>query len=122
MMFMPIAAIGGIDPLGAFTGSGGQALTWLLISAVTFLLPYALLTAELGTAFPQERGVYEWCKLAGGRYFASLAAMLYWISNPLWVGGTLAVTAIAAWKNRSPFGILGLKVVNWVASVRVHDH
>src|SRR5260370_31461015 len=96
MIFITIAAIVGIDTLGAVTGGGGQALTWLLISAVTFLLPYALLTAELGTAFPQEGGVYEWCNLAGGRYFASLAAMLYWISNPLWVGGTLAVTAIAA--------------------------
>ncbi len=96
MIFITIAAIVGIDTLGAVTGSGGQALTWLLISAVTFLLPYALLTAELGTAFPQEGGVYEWCKLAGGRFFASLASMLYWISNPLWVGGTLAVTAIAA--------------------------
>src|SRR5579859_4884841 len=96
MIFISIAAIVGIDTLGAVTGSGGQALTWLLISAVTFLLPYALLTAELGTAFPQEGGVYEWCKLAGGRFFASLASMLYWISNPLWVGGTLAVTAIAA--------------------------
>jgi len=96
MIFITIAAIIGIDTLGAVSSNGAQALTWLLISAVTFLIPYGLLTAELGTTFPQEGGVYEWCKLAGGRFFASLAAMLYWISNPLWVGGTLAVTAIGA--------------------------
>lgn len=98
MIFVTIAAIVGIDTLGAVSSNGGQALTWLLISAATFLLPYGLLTAELGSTFTQEGGVYEWCKLAGGRIFASLAAMLYWISNPLWVGGTLAVTAIAAIK------------------------
>lgn len=98
MIFYTVAAIIGIDTLGAVSSNGGQALTWLLISAVTFLIPYGLLTAELGSTFTQEGGVYEWCKLAGGRFFAACGAMLYWISNPLWVGGTLSVTAIAAIK------------------------
>src|SRR6266700_3192299 len=98
MIFITIAAVIGIDTLGAVSLSGAQVLTWLLISAVTFLLPYGLLTAELGTTFTQEGGIYEWCKMGGGRYFAALGAMLYWISNPLWVGGTLSVTAIAAIK------------------------
>jgi glutamate:GABA antiporter len=96
MIFITIAAVIGIDTLGAVSSSGGQVLTWLLISAVTFLLPYGLLTAELGTTFPQEGGVYEWCKMAGGRYFAALASLLYWMSNPLWIGGTLSVTVIVA--------------------------
>ncbi len=56
MIFISIAGIIGIDTLGAVSSNGGQALTWLLISAVTFLLPYGLLTAELGTTFTQEGG------------------------------------------------------------------
>jgi len=96
MIFITIAAVIGIDTLGAVSSSGAQVLTWLLISAITFLIPYGLLTAELGTTFTQEGGVYVWCKMAGGRYFAALGSLLYWISNPLWVGGTLSVTAIAA--------------------------
>jgi glutamate:GABA antiporter len=98
MIFVTIAAIIGIDTLGAVSSNGAQALTWLLISAVTFLIPYGLLTSELGSTFTQEGGVYEWVKLAFGRIPASFAAMLYWISNPLWVGGTLSVTAIVAIK------------------------
>jgi amino acid transporter len=98
MIFYTVAALIGIDTLGAVSSQGGQALTWLLISAVTFFLPYGLLTAEIGSTFTKEGGMYEWCKLAGGRFFASLGAMLYWISNPLWVGGTLSVTAIIAIK------------------------
>ena len=98
MIFYTVAGIIGIDTLGAVSSNGGQAFTWLLISAVTFLLPYGLLTAELGSTFTQEGGVYVWCKLAGGRFFAALGSILYWISNPLWVGGTLAVTAIGAIK------------------------
>lgn len=98
MIFYTVAALIGLDTLGAFSANGGQALTWLVISAFTFLLPYGLLSAELGSTFTQEGGMYEWCKMAGGRFFAALGAMLYWISNPLWVGGTLSVGAIAAIK------------------------
>ena len=98
MIFYTVAALIGLDTIGAFSANGAQALTWLVISAITFLVPYALLTAELGSTFTQEGGMYEWCKMAGGRFFAALAAMLYWVSNPLWLGGTLAVGAIAAIK------------------------
>jgi len=98
MIFYTVSALIGLDTLGAFAANGEQALTWMVIAAITFLLPYALLTAEIGSTFTQEGGMYEWCKLAGGRFFAAMGAMLYWISNPLWVGGSLSVGAIAAIK------------------------
>src|SRR6266851_10105620 len=98
MIFYTLSALIGLDTLGAFAANGEQALTWMVIAAVAFLLPYGLLTAEVGSTFTQEGGMYEWCKLAGGRFFAAIGAMLYWISNPLWVGGSLSVAAIAAIK------------------------
>jgi amino acid transporter len=98
MIFYTVSALIGLDTLGAFSANGEQALTWMVIAAVAFLLPYALLTAEIGSTFTQEGGMYEWCKLAGGRLFAAIGAMLYWISNPLWVGGSLSVAAIASIK------------------------
>ncbi len=98
LILFSLSALIGIDTLGAVASNGAQALIWLVISAVTFLLPYGLLVSELGSTFTQEGGVYEWCKLAGGRFFASLASIFYWISNPLWLGGTISVTAIAAIK------------------------
>jgi len=98
MIFYTLSALIGLDTLGAFAANGEQALTWTVIAAITFLLPYGLLTAEIGSTFTQEGGMYEWCKLAGGRFFAAIGAMLYWVSNPLWVGGSLAVAAIAAIK------------------------
>ncbi len=99
MIFYTLAALIGLDTIGAFAANGAQALTWLVISAITFLVPYALLTAELGSTFTQEGGMYVWCKMAGGRFFAALGAMMYWVSNPLWLGGTLSVGAIAAIKS-----------------------
>lgn len=51
MIFFTAAALIGLDTLGAFSANGEQALTWLLFSAVTFLMPYGLLTAELGSEY-----------------------------------------------------------------------
>lgn len=114
MIFYTVATLLGLDTLGAVSSQGGQVLPWLIISAITFLAPYGLLVSELGTAFPQEGGPYEWCKMAGGGFYAALASMLYWISNPLWLGGTLSVTAIAAikslWFNDPKFLLGGTKV------------
>ena len=55
-----------------------------------------MLTAELGSAFPVEGGPYEWARLAFGRCAGSVTAILYWLSNPTWIGGTLTASTIAA--------------------------
>jgi amino acid transporter len=56
-----------------------------------------LLTSEVGSAFTQEGGPYEWVKLAFGRKHGAIFSILYWITNPLWVGGSLAFIAHDAW-------------------------
>jgi len=123
MIFFTSAALIGLDTLGAFSANGSQALTWLLFSAITFLMPYGLLTAELGSTFTKEGGVYEWCKLAGGRFYAALTAMLYWISNPLWIGGTLAVSSIAAikifWFGNASYAFGGSKVSDAIIEMAI---
>ncbi len=98
MICYTVVAVIGLNALGAFAANGAQAFTWLVLSAVTFFLPYGLLVAELGSTFPQEGGIYEWCKLAGGRLYAAFAATFYWITIPLLMGGSGAVGMIAALK------------------------
>jgi len=98
MICYTVVAVIGLNALGAFAANGAQAFTWLVLSAVTFFLPYGLLVAELGSTFPKEGGIYEWCKLAGGRLYAAFAATFYWITVPLLIGGSGAVIMIAALK------------------------
>jgi glutamate:GABA antiporter len=90
-----LAAIIVLDTLGAVSSYGAQAFTWLIIMVVFFLFPYGLLTAELGTAFPEEGGPYVWVKLAFGRMAAAVVAVMYWVDNPIWLAGTLSITAMA---------------------------
>ncbi len=96
LVLFTACAIVGLDTVAFAASIGGQAITWLAVSFVVFLIPYGLLTAELGSAFPLEGGPYEWVKMAFGRLAGSITAVLYWLSNPIWIGGTLSATAIAA--------------------------
>lgn len=95
LVLFTAAAIVSLDLIAYTASVGGQVVFWFLGSAVFFLIPYALITAELGSAFPLEGGPYEWAKMSFGRLPAAITSVLYWLSNPIWVGGTLTATAIA---------------------------
>ncbi len=97
MVFFTVCAIVGLDVLGQFSSFGAQTFTWIVILILFFLAPYALLMVELGTAFTQEGGPYEWMKMSFGRLAAGVGAILYWVTNPFWVGGSLCFTATDAW-------------------------
>jgi glutamate:GABA antiporter len=96
MIFFTVCAIVAVDTIGQSSSYGAQAIFWLIVSALTFLVPYGLLTAELGTAFPTEGATYDWVRLAYGHFAGAVVSVLYWLSNPIWLGGTLTATAIAA--------------------------
>jgi amino acid transporter len=99
MIFFTVCAIVGLDILGQVSSYGAETFTWVIVLGIAFLVPYGLLTAELGTAFPQEGGPYEWMRLSWGRFPAALGAVLYWVTNPFWVGGSLCFIATEAWSN-----------------------
>ncbi|MBT2442791.1 APC family permease [Streptomyces sp. ISL-36] len=96
-MAMGIAAVISFDVVGQIATGGGQALTWTGALALLFLVPYALIFAETGAAFPQEGGPYVWVKLAFGRLAAALTTLFYWVTNPVWLGGSLVFAATEAW-------------------------
>jgi len=96
LVLFTACAILGFDTVAASAQAGAQAITWLIISLVIFLIPYGMLTAELGSTFPVEGGPYEWARLAFGRGAGAVTAILYWLSNPTWIGGTLTASTIAA--------------------------
>jgi len=97
MLFFTLCALIGLDTLGQVSSYGAVTFSWLVILAFLFVVPYALLMAEVGSAFTQEGGPYEWMKLALGRFLAAIGAVLYWITTPVWVGGSLAFIATDAW-------------------------
>ena len=97
MVFFTLCALVGLDTLGTVATNGPQGFFWLALLAILFVAPYMLIMSEVGSSFTEEGGPYEWVKLAFGRFQAGVSAVVYWASNPFWVGGSLAFTASAAW-------------------------
>lgn len=98
IIFLTLAATISIDTIGQIASQGGaEAFTWTGVIVLTFMLPYGLVMAELGSTFPQEGGPYVWVKLAFGRFWAAISTMLYWITNPVWLGGSLTFLAATTW-------------------------
>ena len=96
ILFFLICTIVGVDTIATVAQGGGQAFTWMMVFAVVFFVPQALLFAELGTAFPQEGGPYLWTRLAFGHLAGAVNNFLYWITNPVWIGGSLTISCIGA--------------------------
>ncbi|MFF9242591.1 APC family permease [Streptomyces sp. NPDC014801] len=98
VLFFLICTLVGLDTIGSVAAQGPQGLTWMAVLALAFFLPYGLLVAELGSAFPVQGGPYVWTRLAFGRLVAGLNQVLYWLSNPVWLGGSLCIIALTTWE------------------------
>ncbi|WP_399553255.1 APC family permease [uncultured Propionibacterium sp.] len=90
IVFLIFSAVVGLEMLGSVSAQGPQTFTWLVFLIIVFLVPYALIFAETGSAFPGEGGVYLWTRRAFGRPAAAVASALTWITQPVWVGGSMA--------------------------------
>lgn len=69
---------------------GNSQYFWWLFLIITFLLPYGMIAAELGTTYDDEGGLYDWVKRAYGKKWGSRVAWYYWVNFPLWMA-SLAV-------------------------------
>ena len=45
---------------------GNQQFFWWIFLIITFLLPYGMVVAELGTTYDSEGGIYDWVRDALG--------------------------------------------------------
>lgn len=99
IVFLVVSAVLSIETLAQTATFGAETFTWTLVLAVFFLVPYALVFAETGSTFIGEGGAYLWVRRAFGRPVAAIASILSWITQPVWVGGTMAFLAAETWNH-----------------------
>ncbi len=137
MTLFTVCAILVIDTLAPSAAIGPAAISWWLITLVFFFVPYGLITAELGTTYPEQGGLYVWVKRAFGPRWAARTTWLYWINVALWMPSVyvlfagmfsqlfnldmalwaqimlgIVMTWITVW-----VGILSLNVSKWVPNI-----
>jgi len=73
------------DAVAPTASIGNSQYIWWIIMLIGFFVPYGLISAELGTQYPSEGGMYTWVKKAFGPKWAGRVAWYYWVNYPLWV-------------------------------------
>ena len=70
---------------------GNSQYFWWVFMMIAFLLPYGMISSELGTTYTGDGGLYDWIHAAypNGKW-AARASWYYWINFPLWMA-SLAV-------------------------------
>ncbi len=69
---------------------GNQQFFWWIFLILTFLLPYGMVVAELGTTYDGEGGIYDWVRDGLGDKWGARISFYYWVNYPLWIA-SLAV-------------------------------
>ncbi len=79
-----------VEPSAPAAAIGNAQFFWWFFLLVAFFLPYALISAELGTTYEGEGGICDWVTRAFGRKWGSRVSFYYYINFSLWMG-SLAV-------------------------------
>ncbi len=64
---------------------GNQQFFWWIFLIITFLIPYGLAVAELGTTYDSEGGIIDWIRDGLGDKWAARASYYYWVNYPFWI-------------------------------------
>ena len=64
---------------------GNQQFFWWIFLILTFLLPYGMIVAELGTTYDGEGGIYDWVRDGLGDKWGARISWYYWVNYPLWI-------------------------------------
>ncbi len=86
-------AIDSIRNLPATALFGTQLIFFFILAAVLFLIPTALVSAELAAQHPQSGGIFIWVKSAFGERVGVLAIWLQWINTMIWYPTMLSFIA-----------------------------
>jgi amino acid transporter len=96
MAFMTAAAVISLRGLPMMAAEEMTMFFYIAFATIFFLIPAALVSAELGSAFSgQGGGVYRWVGAAFGKKWGFTAIWLQWIQNVVWYPTVLAFAAAA---------------------------
>ena len=89
-VLMAVIVILVVEAAAPAAAIGTSQFFWWIALFILFFIPYGFISAELGSAYIGEGGIYDWVKRAFGYKMATRAGWYYWINFPLWMA-SLAV-------------------------------
>ena len=92
---MNITTVVSLRGLPAEAEYGITSAFYYLFAAVFFLIPVALVAAELATGWPQKGGVFRWVGEAFGHRWGFVAIYLQWLATTIWFPTVLIFAGVA---------------------------
>ena len=91
LAMLTVVAVASLRSLPAIATYGLGSVTLFIVPALLFLIPTALVAAELATAW--KGGVFTWVREAFGEQAGFVAIWLQWIQNVVWYPTQIAFIA-----------------------------
>lgn len=121
LVLLITGAIDSVRNLPATALFGSSLIFFFIFSAIVFLIPVALVSAELASTWSEEEGgVYSWVRHAFGDNVAFFTIWLQWINTMVWyptilsfIAGTLAYLIDPALAQNKFYIISVILVVFW---------
>ncbi|WP_133130862.1 APC family permease [Legionella yabuuchiae] len=93
LTMITVGSVDSIRNLPATALFGSQLIFFFALGALFFLIPTALVSAELASGWPKQGGIYIWVKEAFGKRAGFFAIWLQWIENVIWYPTILSFVA-----------------------------
>lgn len=93
LVLLIVSAIDSIRNLPSAALFGSSLIFFFALASVIFLLPTALVSAELAALLPEKGGVYHWMTKAFGDKIGMLSIWLQWINTMVWYPTILSFIA-----------------------------
>lgn len=85
LVLFTVSAILLLETLAAAASIGASSISWWLLLGLVFYVPFALICAEMGCAYPEQGGIYAWIRDAFGGRWGARASWGYWINTAVWL-------------------------------------
>src|SRR6516164_3994438 len=93
LVMITVGSVDSIRNLPATALFGSSLIFFFILGAIFFLIPTALVSAELSSAWAKQGGIYVWVKEAFGEKCGFLAIWFQWIENVIWYPTILSFVA-----------------------------
>ena len=93
LVMITVIAVDSLRSIPLSAQYGFSLVFYYILAAFVFLIPSALVSAELASSLPKTGGLYIWIREAFGDSWASFVIWLQWIYNICWYPTILALLA-----------------------------
>src|SRR3990167_3949354 len=124
LIMLITGAIDSVRNMPAVALFGPQLVFFFVFAALVFLIPVALIAAELSSTFSERSGIYAWTEYAFGAKVGFFAIWLQWANTVIWyptilsfIAGTLAYLINPALAQNKLFLIGVILSVLWMMTL-----